>query len=195
MAFSLNWNWPHLIKAGLHSAIFFSSWGYSLHSDSILGQQINKCLNSFCVLLHVGHVGAAQQVHEVMLAFERLIVWLGEMMQVWEITSKWCMILYHWTLGKRCKCCRIQEIKGHCGVGQKGEPSWSWSHEERVLFMLSGRVGGESTCMVNTMTENFGEDRFVGVQDGTVENRNKEYSLDYSSSQVWWGSRLLGWWE
>lgn len=39
--------------------------------------------------------------------------------------------------------------------------------------------------MVNTMTENFGEDHFVSVQDGTVENRKEtEYSLDYSSSQV-----------
>lgn len=145
MAFSFNWNWLHSIKAGLRSAIFFFSWGYSLHGDSILDQQINKCLNSFCVLLHVGHVGAAQQVHEVMLACERLIVWLGEMMQVWERTSRWCVILYHWTLGNRCKCCRIQEIKGRRGVGQKGEPSRGLSRrrEERVLLMWSGQVGGK----------------------------------------------------
>lgn len=76
------------------------------------------------------------------------------------------------------QCCRIQEIKSHCGVGQKGEPSrgLSRSREERVLFMLSSRGGG-STCTVNTMTENFGEDRFVGVQDGTVENKKETKSI------------------
>lgn len=44
---------------------------------------------------------------------------------------------------------------------------------------------GGSTRMVNTVTEDCGEGRFVGVQDGTVENREEtECSLDYSSSQV-----------
>lgn len=48
-----------------------------------------------------------------------------------------------------------------------------------------GIIHIRGTCMVNTTKKRFGEDHFVAVQDGTVENRAEtEYSSDYSSRQA-----------
>lgn len=40
-------------------------------------------------------------------------------------------------------------------------------------YSCEAAKSGGSTRMVNTVTEDCGEGRFVGVQDGTVENREE----------------------
>ena len=141
----------------------FFLWGYSLLSDSILDQQVNKCWNSFCALFHSGYCGGYSVSGKSGVCLEELIVWLGEMMSVCETTRKRSTML-----------CSLLEPCGadvNAAESKKERVIVEWGRRERLheilslswkmtVIHVSGHMG-KGICMGSTMKKRFGEDHLL----------------------------------